>query len=179
MDYTWLAKACPGSIKNIFISGSLSLITAMSTTGFTYSAMSSKTVTSYGFILALSKLFKEWKRREGIERSKALLILDNASWHKAKWVLEYLDKEGISYIFIPPYTPELAPVELLFGFLKQRIVRNRSEALNFRTKEEKKAIANELLAIDPGDSKRDVVSLIFKNQKLIRRNNAAYLSFNK
>ena len=147
-DYTWLAKGYPGSIKNIIISGSLSLITAMSTTGCTYSAISSKTVNSYGFILVLKKLFKELKRREGIERGKALLILDNAPWHQAKWVLEHLDKEGISYIFIPPYTPELAPVELLFGFLKRRITRNRSEALNFRTKRGRRVIADELLAID-------------------------------
>ena len=112
---------------------SLSLITTMSTTGFTYSAMSSITVTSYGFILALSKLFKEWKRREGIERSKALLILYNALWHKAKWVLEYLNKEGISYIFIAPYTPELAPVELLFGFLKHSIFVKSREKYHRKT----------------------------------------------
>ena len=58
-NYTWLLKGVPGNVKNIQFSGSINLITAISTTGASYSSMANKTTDSDWFIAFLHKLFKE------------------------------------------------------------------------------------------------------------------------
>jgi len=41
-----------------------------------------------------------------------LMFLDNASWHKTKAVLDYVAECGdIRLEYLPPYTPELNPIE--------------------------------------------------------------------
>jgi transposase len=44
-----------------------------------------------------------------LERPSNLLILDNASWHKSK----SLDWGNFELIFVPPYSPDLNPIERL------------------------------------------------------------------
>ena len=57
-----------------------------------------------------------------------LLILDNAPWHQSKATIEYLNNERIRHLFLPQYSPDLAPVELFFGQLKglAKISQNKS-----------------------------------------------------
>jgi transposase len=44
--------------------------------------------------------------------SQITLCVDNARWHKAKLVKEYLSKqETIELMFFPPYSPDLNPTE--------------------------------------------------------------------
>jgi transposase len=46
------------------------------------------------------------------------LILDNASVHKCKEVIELLEEHKINYLFLPPYSPEFNPIELAWSKLK-------------------------------------------------------------
>lgn len=48
------------------------------------------------------------------------LVLDNASWHHTKKLNWY----GILPIYLPPYSPELNPIERLWKVLKDRYFRN-------------------------------------------------------
>lgn len=48
------------------------------------------------------------------ERPRNLLILDNASWHKSK----SLDWGRFEPIFLPPYSPDLNPIERLWLIMK-------------------------------------------------------------
>ena len=117
-DYTWLLKGIPGSVKNVQFSGSINLISAISTTGASYSAIAKQTTDSECFCVFISKLFAEIEKSEGIDKAGTLLILDNAPWHQSKATIEYLNKERIRHLFLPQYSPDLAPVELFFGQLK-------------------------------------------------------------
>ena len=45
-------------------------------------------------------------------------IMDNMRSHHAKIVTELLDKAGISYLYLPPYSPDLNPIEKMWSKMK-------------------------------------------------------------
>lgn len=44
--------------------------------------------------------------------------MDNMRSHHAKTVTEYLDKAGIHYAYLPPYSPDLNPIEKMWSKMK-------------------------------------------------------------
>ncbi|HIP29932.1 MAG TPA: IS630 family transposase [Sulfurospirillum arcachonense] len=48
-------------------------------------------------------------------------FIDNASWHKTKIVQEYCEKNDITLLFLPPYSPEYNPIERVWGYLKSKV----------------------------------------------------------
>lgn len=65
------------------------------------------------YLAELSKEFKE---------DKIALIMDQAGWHKAK---ELIIPDNIRILYLPPYSPELNPVERLWLHIKQNVLNNR------------------------------------------------------
>lgn len=55
--------------------------------------------------------------------SHAVLILDGAGWHKTGGKLTVPD--NISLLHLPPYCPELNPVENIWQYLRQNFLSNR------------------------------------------------------
>lgn len=53
----------------------------------------------------------------------AVLVLDGAGWHKPGGALRLPD--NISLLTLPPYSPELNPVENVWQFLRQNHLSNR------------------------------------------------------
>ncbi|KQC48636.1 DDE endonuclease [Geobacillus sp. Sah69] len=55
-----------------------------------------------------------------------VLVLDNARIHHAKMVRDFLRQEGESFhlIFLPPYSPQLNPIERLWKWLKDAVIAN-------------------------------------------------------
>lgn len=53
----------------------------------------------------------------------AVVIMDGASWHQ-----EYLDEvfPNLSIIHIPPYSPELNPIEQVWSWMRQNEIANRA-----------------------------------------------------
>jgi transposase len=47
-----------------------------------------------------------------------IVILDNSSVHKANGVLDAIFTRGASVLFLPPYSPDFNPMELLWAKLK-------------------------------------------------------------
>lgn len=58
---------------------------------------------------------------------KYVLILDNAGFHKTDCVRELLDKyrERISVEYIPPYSPELNPIETCWKVTKNAVTKSQ------------------------------------------------------
>ena len=52
----------------------------------------------------------------------ALLVLDGAGWHHAK---DLVVPPNITLLALPPYSPELNPVENVWQFLRQNRLANR------------------------------------------------------
>lgn len=55
--------------------------------------------------------------------SHAVVILDGAGWHQTGGQLRVPD--NISLLHLPPYSPELNPVENIWQFLRQNFLSNR------------------------------------------------------
>lgn len=61
------------------------------------------------------------------ENDHIILVMDNAVWHKAK-ALEWPD--NIECTFIPPYTPEMNPIEQIWKELRKPFANRIFHSLN-------------------------------------------------
>lgn len=56
-------------------------------------------------------------------KSNTVIVLDNASFHKSKELKDLFEQYNVKLEFLPPYSPELNPIEKLWGLVK-RTLRN-------------------------------------------------------
>ncbi|ULH17700.1 IS630 family transposase (plasmid) [Deinococcus sp. KNUC1210] len=58
-------------------------------------------------------------------KGRVTVLLDNASIHKTKALSAFVaDETRLSVIYLPPYSPELNPIELVWTFVKQQMLAN-------------------------------------------------------
>jgi transposase len=67
-------------------------------------------------------VFLEMMSEELGARDHAVLIMDQAGWHKAK---KLVVPDNITVLYLPPYAPELNPVERLWAYLRSHYLSNR------------------------------------------------------
>ena len=60
-----------------------------------------------------------------------VLIIDNASFHKSAKIIALVESVGCRVIFLPPYSPDLNPIEHWWSALKQRIRRASETTAHF------------------------------------------------
>lgn len=60
-------------------------------------------------------------------RGSILLIMDNARWHRAKALKPFffLHQDRLIPVFLPPYSPELNPIERVWRITRRRVTHNR------------------------------------------------------
>ena len=120
-NYSWLDKGRSCWLHNTKYTGSASILSAISTDGTHFTAIYSWTVNVNIFIHFVESLFMYLNKKMGKNLSKSLIIMDNCPYQKSKMVKEKLKYWKINWIYLPPYTPELAPIELLFRSLKAKL----------------------------------------------------------
>ena len=52
-------------------------------------------------------------------RAGDVVIMDNLSSHKRHRVRELIEESGARLVFLPPYSPDLNPIEMIFAKVKQ------------------------------------------------------------
>lgn len=64
------------------------------------------------------------------EHQRVVIILDNARIHYAKLLQSFLqdNKQRLTLLFLPPYSPNLNGVERIWGWLKKSVIANRFHA---------------------------------------------------
>jgi transposase len=78
-----------------------------------------------------------------------VVVMDNLSSHKVDGVRQRIEKCGAKLLYLPPYSPDLNPIEKAWAKLKQLL-----RAAKARTREAlDQAIAELLPAITPDDAK--------------------------
>lgn len=59
------------------------------------------------------------------------LIIDNASFHKSKQIIEIIESVNCKIIFLPPYSPDLNPIEHHWSGIKRSIRKMATSFENF------------------------------------------------
>ena len=68
-------------------------------------------------------LFNVWLKHELLPNLTPgqVLILDNASFHKSVTTRKLVESYGCEIIFLPPYSPDLNPIEKYWANMKTKI----------------------------------------------------------
>jgi transposase len=78
-----------------------------------------------------------------------IVILDNAKAHKVAGVRERIEGAGARVLYLPPYSPDLNPIEMAWSKIKQFL--RKAQARTVETLYE--AIAQALQTLSPTDAK--------------------------
>lgn len=68
-----------------------------------------------------SSLFEAWFASQllPILPKNTVIVMDNASFHRKSRLFDLADQAGHRLIFLPPYSPELNPIENFWAWLKR------------------------------------------------------------
>ena len=71
----------------------------------------------------LKKILRKHKNK-----GKVIIVLDNVRYHHAKMLKPFLmnNREKLELIFLPPYSPDLNPIERVWWFMRKHITHNRT-----------------------------------------------------
>lgn len=69
-------------------------------------------------IIFLLKLIKVLDGKDQHWRSKTVIMMDNASYHRSKLVAAFIKEKSIPVMYLGPYQFRTAPVERAFAFIK-------------------------------------------------------------
>ena len=110
-EYSCLPKGRTSSIWNMNSSGWLSMIAGILSNGdyllFVFNQTTESDIFSYYLVVLNYILSRSVKFNNRVVR----LILDNNSYHWSKDAISKINELNLNVIFLPPYSPNLAPVE--------------------------------------------------------------------
>ena len=84
-----------------------------------------------------------------LEPGQQIVVMDNLSVHRGAWVRELVEERGCSLVFLPPYSPDLNPIEEAFPKVKGLL--RKAKAGTPETLFE--ATRHALSALTPGDAR--------------------------
>ena len=99
---------------------SLSIIAAISSEGSFMFTINSGKNNSNTFMLFLIKLSNYLDSINGKWRQNTIVMVDNAPYHRSKLMMEKYELLKVPVMFLGPYQFRLAPVELMFSYIKNR-----------------------------------------------------------
>ncbi len=70
-----------------------------------------------------TELFTAWVKQQLVPSLKKgqTVVMDNASFHKSPKIREAIEKAGCRLIYLPPYSPDLNPIEIFWANMKKWI----------------------------------------------------------
>jgi transposase len=69
------------------------------------------------------ELFRYWFQTMLLPSVKtgSIIVMDNARFHQKKALCEIAEQAGCQVLFLPPYSPDLNPIEKVWAWLKGRL----------------------------------------------------------
>jgi len=123
----FLAGSCP-EIKSPVDRFKVSIFGAMGMNGQLIT-LENETFNAETFRLFLLKLLYEAElgKKDNGKKKKILMVLDNARYHHAKILQPWLNEVSdlLELFFLPPYSPDLNPIEMLWKKTRRNVTHNR------------------------------------------------------
>ena len=149
-DYSWLPVGVSNPILNINWAGRASIVFGLISTGSWLWMGVDETVKSLEyciFIMILNAYLQGLNLKW--EASSTKLLVDNASIHISSESVNVWTYYGFEINSLPPYSPNLAPVEMVFGLSKKLISKKYTKKkINFENRSGKLAIMNSFAGLD-------------------------------
>ena len=78
-----------------------------------------------------TELFNDWLEQFLLKELEPgqFVVMDNAAFHKSKKTKELIESVGCKIIFLPPYSPDLNPIEKFWANMK-RWIKNKIAGFN-------------------------------------------------
>ena len=140
-NYAWNLKGNPKEYRNSSFKGSSSLIWAIASNGAWVSFILNSTINSVLFCSFLDKI-EEWLINHNKSNYDQIIItLDNCPCHRSKQTTKRIKKLKCKVMYLPAYSPSLAPIESTFSFIKGVIVKQcRGKNIDLTTASGRKEI---------------------------------------
>ena len=73
-----------------------------------------------------TRLFVAWIEQQLVPSLKKgkTVVMDNASFHKSPQIRQLIEQTGCKLIYLPPYSPDLNPIETFWAHMKKWIKQN-------------------------------------------------------
>lgn len=97
----------------------VSIIGSVSNKGDFYYTINLGTNNSERFWYYLLKLCNRLNLQDRNWRLKTVIVLDNAPYHRSRWMMENYTRLKLPIMFLGPYQFSMAPMELVFSYIKQ------------------------------------------------------------
>ena len=122
LNYSWSQKGKSWEVQNSNFSSSWSIIMAILNTGQWYCLILWSTVNSEIFSTFISYLNKWILGNNMFGKKNVSIILDNCSSHRSSASKNTIISNNITIIYLPTYSPQFAPVELIFNIFKKNLL---------------------------------------------------------
>ena len=63
-------------------------------------------------------------------QKNSVLVMDNAQIHHDEFLVSFIESIGCKILFLPPYSPDLNPIETAFSSIKSWLKKNRDYVEN-------------------------------------------------
>ena len=118
-SYSWCRWGSSIELKTLPFKGSISIIFCIFSNGLYFWSIIQNTVNSSIFYQYMI-IIEDWNKKTSIFRDKKVVILlDNLPNHRAKLAAKHIKVSKMNYLYLPSYSPQLAPVELSFNTSKK------------------------------------------------------------
>ena len=141
LSHTWGEKGEKRVVKNYGRRARVNLLGALElVTGIFHGVLTQFNVNAMRFRRFLCHLKREMRH------DKLLLICDNAKFHHARWLTQWLESQQawLQVVFLPAYSPDFNPIERLWRWLKREYTHNRCWASQVELKAHLKQMLAEL-----------------------------------
>ena len=119
-EYSWLPRGVTSQIIYTTANGSCSIITAITSNEEFLSLILDDTGDSDKFWKFLHILKYAISHSMNLSDTDLIIVFDNAKIHHSNITLNVVKLIGINIMFLPAYSPTLAPVEFSLGCLKMK-----------------------------------------------------------
>ena len=129
--YSWRKRRSNGDLRALPFKGSISIILWIFSNGTYFLAIIQNTVNS-SILCQYLQIIEDWINKTLAFKDKRIVfLLDNWPIHRSKQAANTMKRSKMDFMFLPGYSPQLAPIELSFNTFKKRLYRDwRSELTN-------------------------------------------------